>query len=613
MPQFGSNLSIGAQNRSAVTDSNGNLIVSPDDGYGASPLGIAARNQVHIGVPNGTFNILPPDAYAAITVSNPLPYWDIYADEGITSTMEFDDTAQTWSVAIDPTAVGTALGTAVLSTRFPIINDDGLDVRHYVASTLVQAVKTAGTDKWTATLAVQYYDAAGVEVGTAYTIGTIGERGTATVLSGYTNASGPINTSAAELEVRYTLAVGTASPVYYLQVKSLMVATEFGVIGGGGGGGAYVPLSVITSAGDLIVGAAAGSAIRLGKGSSGQVLTVKGTATGGITWDDLPASSTKVPTWIGTAFTTSGTFSVPTGINYVTVVAVGAGQGGQGGGHSVGRTTTAQTRSGGNGGSTGYYALVRDIYVGDVGTAGISVGIGAGGSGGTATAFNKAAGVTTTSTNNNPTNGADGGNTTFGAYFSVSGARTAPTGFFDIAGAAGATGGAGGPNTGGAGSIGGTHIIGSTNTGAPFITFWAGGVAGGTATGSGGTGASGNGGAAGTALAIAGAGGGGGGASADATALTVAAGAGGVGGPGGGASGGGASARYATATATIVATGAAGANAAANTGAGGGGGGACVVSFAGTATYNPSTLTTTSGAGGNGGSGVLYVYWLVNV
>lgn len=544
MAQFGSGRSIIAQNQSAVTDSNGNLIVSPEDGFGGSPLGVAARTQALYGIPNANFDILPADPYSPLSSGNTLPYWDFVSSGEGTATMTYDTTTQAWAVRLDPTA-GTASGeTMTLKARTYLLNDSNLTLRQKAFASIAK-VGTQATSEWNLVLSATYYDEAGVQLST-YNIGTANSGTTWTTINGFTTSG--------------TAAIDPAA--YYADIALTLSTT------GSVAGTAMVDLN------SLIL----------------QTSTV---------------SNTFVLTQ---TFTSSGTFTVPTGVDYVTVVAIGAGQGGGGGGNSIGRAATAQSRAGGAGGSTGYYALVRDIYVGNV--ASVSVGIGAGGSGGTAFAFNKAANATTTDTNN-ATTGASGGDTTFGTYLTVAGARTAPTGFLGITSAAGASGGAGGDTTGGAGSIGGTHAIGSTNTGAPFIAFWAGGVAGGTATGSGGTGANGNGGAAGTALAIAGGGGGGGGANANANApASATAGAGGVGGPGGGASGGGASARYSTVTATIVATAGAGANAAANTGAGGGGGGACAVSFTGTATYDPSTLTTTSGAGGSGGSGLLKVIYV---
>jgi len=545
MAQFGSNRSVIAQNQSAVTDSNGNLIVSPDNAFGGSPLGLAARTQALYGIPNANFDILPADPYTAITSGNPLPYWDTQINGLGTALMAYDTATQTWAVTLDPTA-GTASGESItLKARSYLLNDSNLSLRQKAFLSITKN-GTQATSEWNLVLSATYYDADANQLST-YNIGTANSGSAWTTINGFTTSG--------------TAAIDAAAQ--YVDIAATLTTT------------ALVAGTATVNLNSLI--------IQTSTGPSQSFLLTQ-------------------------TFTTSGTFTVPTGVNYVTVVGVGAGQGGGGGGNSIGRAASAQTATGGNGGATGYYALARDIYVGNVGT--VTVGIGAGGSGGTAFAFNKPAGTATTQTNT-PTTGANGGDTTFGTYFTVAGARTAPSGFFDIASAAGASGGAGGPLTGAAGSIGGTHIIGSTNTGAPFINFWAGGVAGGTATGSGGTGADGNGGAAGTALAIAGGGGGGGGGSANANAPAAnAAGAGGVGGPGGGASGGGASARYATVTSTIVATAGAGASAAANTGAGGGGGGACAVSFTGTATYNPSTLTTTSGAGGAGGSGVLYVIYL---
>ncbi len=609
MAQFGSGRSIIAQNQSAVSDSNGNLIVSPDDSWNASPLGIAARNQVAIGVPNGTFNILPADPVGDISAANPLPYWDWAPDDGFVAVMAYDTTTQTNSIEIDPTAVGTALGTAVLRTRLPITNDEGLDIRQYVSSSLVQVIKVAGTDKWTATLTSQYYDTTGSAIGTPYVIGTIGERGTATNLASYTNASGAISTTAAELELAYTVVVGTASPTYALQIKSVMVATEYGVIGGGGGGGTgFIPLSVITAAGDLIKGAAAGSATVIPQGDKDQVLTVTGTALGSVAWQDLPANPT--PSWTYQEFTTSGTFTVPSGVSHVNVWATGGGQGGGNGGLAAG-TATTQNRTGGNAGRSSYWALRRDIYVADVAT--VVIGIGSGGSGGTANTFSKAATGTATS-NQLQTNGSNGGNTTFGTYFTVQGgsaATDAATGFYGLEQLPGTAGGAGGVGSG----SGGTGIVHSMDAygGAPLVNsldFSTSGSAGIDGSGSGGTGASGFGGAANSTRGFSGSGGGGGGGAASSSS---AAGAGGVGGPGGGGSGGGGAARYISgASQTLVVTGGAGAPAQ-QWGAGGGGGGAAALSSSSTANYTSATITMNSGAGGAGKAGRLYVFWLVNL
>jgi hypothetical protein len=555
--QFGSDRNIASQNMSVVTDPNGNLIVSADNSFGASPLGVAALTQSFIGVPNGTFNLLPFDPQSAITVSNPLPYWDISADDGFTSTMDFDDTLQAWSVQIDPTAVGTALGTAVLKTKIPIVNDEGLLVRHFVSSTLINAAKAAGTDKWTMTLTSQYYDTTNTAIGTAWVIGSIGERGTATNISGYTNASGAIPASAGSLEIAYSMVVGTASPTYVQKIKSITVATEYGVIGGGGGG------------------------------------------------------TTTIDT-----FTESGTWTRPAGVEYVTVVAWAGGQGGQGGGCVTGRAILPPvfTANGGVGGATGYWAIVKDVYVGGTATATVSVGIGAGGSGGTAFSLTKPVGNTTTISQTNGANGSSGGNTTFGSLLVVPGARTAPTGYFGIDSAAGTTGGTQGAGaSGGAGGGGATHLIGGTYVGAPYTTLVKAGAQGLPGTASGGQSRStGNFGAESASNGLLGGGGGGGGGSAAATAL---AGNGGQAAPTGGGGGGGVAVYWPT-TATVTGTAGNGGSAGANTGGGGGGGGAIVTSTAGTTSgasqtnYSNSSITIVSGAGGNGGSGLLKVIYV---
>jgi len=545
MAQFGSNRSVIAQNQSAVTDSNGNLIVSPDNAFGGSPLGLAARTQALYGIPNANFDILPADPYTAITSGNPLPYWDTQINGLGTALMAYDTATQTWAVTLDPTAGTAASETITLKARSYLLNDSNLSLRQKAFLNITKN-GTQATSEWNLVLSATYYDADNNQLST-YNIGTANSGSAWTTINGFTTSG--------------TAAIDAAAQ--YVDIAATLTTT------------ALVAGTATVSLNSLI--------LQTSTGASQSFLLTQ-------------------------TFNSSGTFTVPTGVNYVTVVAVGAGQGGGGGGNVTSRNAGGMAR-GASGGATGYYALVRDIYVG--GTTSVSVGIGAGGAGGTALTLTKAAGATTARTDTDGSTGASGGDTTFGTFLTVPGARTAPSGFLGITVAAGASGGAGGQTAGSAGTIGGTAVIGSTNSGAPFINFWAGGLAGGTATGSGGSGgANGNGGIAGTALGIAGGGGGGGAGTADPIGLSASAGAGGVGGPGGGASGGGAVARWSTVTTTLVATAGAGGAAAANTGGGGGGGGACAVLFSGTATYNPSTVTTTSGAGGAGGSGVLYVIYV---
>ena len=600
MAQFGSGRSIIAQNQSAVADSNGNLIVSPDDSWNASPLGIAARNQVSIGVPNGTFNILPADPVGDINAANPLPYWDWAPDNGFVAAMGYDTTTQTNSVEIDPTGVGTALGTAVLRTRIPITNDEGLDIRQYVSSSLVQFVKSAGTDKWVATLTSQYYDTAGLAIGTPYIIGTIGERGSATNLASYTNASGFIDTTAAELELAYKVVVGTANPDLALKIKSVMVATEYGVIGGGGGGTGFIPLSVITAAGDLIRGAAAGSATRIAQGTKDQVLTVTGTALGSVGWSNLPTTKLR---WIGQVFTSSGDFIVPTNVTHVTVVAMGGGQGGSAGAGTV-TSSSSLSLATSSGGATGAFVVLPDFYVADVGT--VSVGIGAGGTGGSATTLTKATGGTAVS-GAAAVAGASGAATTFGSYLSVGGGGG--TTVTSLVYGALITPGTSGLATG----VGATHAVSAFTLGFPSypdLTFVSPGNAGtGGATTGATTSATGAGGTATAGAGFGGAGGQSGTIGVSGSTLTASNGI--RGGSGGSGSGGaGAVARMATNNLVVTVTGGAGANAVANSGSGGGGGGPAATTASGTAAYNSADITLTTGKGGNGGAGFLAVTWL---
>lgn len=121
-------------------------------------------------------------------------------------------------------------------------------------------------------------------------------------------------------------------------------------------------------------------------------------------------------------FTSSGTFTVPAGVNMVYVTAVGGGGGGGGG---VASGYDVNIAASGGGGGSGYYVEDKMVFV----TPGssIPITIGAGGNGGAA-----------------KTKGGNGGTTLFGSYLSVSGGI----------GGAGAPG-AYGPNAGGAGGASG--------------------------------------------------------------------------------------------------------------------------------------------------------------
>ena len=632
--RFGSDRTSTSQNLSSTLDALGNPIISTDVSFGASPLGEAARTQVALGVPNGTFNLLPNDPLLPIDSSNPLPYWDFEANGDLSATMDYTDATQTWSVILDPNSAGSG-DYAILKTRIPIINDEGLDVRHFVSSSLIQGTKPASLTAWTLDLTAQYYDTTGAAIGTAYTIGTLTETSTSTNLSSYTNTSGPIDTTAAELEIAYTItrgATGLSEVVAIL--RSVLVATDYGSVGGGGGG-SYIPLAVITAAGDLIKGAASGSATRIAQGSKDQVLTVLGTALGSVGWADIPADPS--PQFYIEQFNASTTWTVPTGVvKLEAIVILGAGGGGGGGGASS--LTTSATRNGGGGGGGGGLWYKENVYLNGAGS--VVVTIGAGGAGGAGAIVTKAAsGTATTSTAGSV--GSHGGDTTFGSLGTAQGGRRGgggPANTSTAAGGARATSGDGywygdafedvsggtdkfypqqygdggnGGDSGAAASANSLYDASISPARALLIPYASGtaassGTAGTTGAVTGGVGSTASGGVAGVAGYWSGGGGGGG----NSTTVAVAGGSAIVGGGGGGGG-----ARLAiTVAGTYTVTGGNGGNGNATTtmgGAGGGGGAAAV--FVGTSgtVYTNSVVTVTGGSGGNGSNARIIIAYIV--
>jgi hypothetical protein len=545
MPQFGSNPSVASQNQSATQDANGNPIISQANNFGASPLGVAARTQALYGIPNANFDLTCADVGTAVTVDNAIPYWSLETAGTIATTMVYNETTQNWSVRMDPT--GAAIGdSAILKTRTYLLNDDALALRQKAFASLTRQ-GTTGTAQWSIVLSATYFDEAGTQLST-YNIGTAADTGTWTGISGVTTSgSAAISTSAAYADIALTLtAAGSVSGTAKVDINSVLIATS--------------------------------------QSATGSFLITE-------------------------TFLTSGTFTRPTGVDYVTVVAMGGGGGGQGGALAA-AGTTANGTAGGNGGATGPWVRLDDIYVGDVAT--VSVGVGAGGAGGTANTFSKAAAGTATSSQG-LTAGAAGGATTFGSYLSVGGGTaTASAGHYGLEKVNGRLGGEGennAPNSGTA-TDAQDHPM-STYTSAPFSVAWTSTSAAGSAgTGSGGsTNATGTGGTAKTTLGIAGPGGGGGKAQVGATPT---AGNGSVGGAGSSGSGGGGSARRSAASGqTVVVQGGNGADSpVANKGGGGGGGGAAAFAASSNANYNSTILTITSGKGGNGSAGWLIVSYI---
>ena len=547
MPQFGSNPSVASQNQSATQDPNGNPIISQANNFGASPLGVAARTQTLYGIPNANFDLTCADPGTAVAVDNAIPYWSLETAGTISTTMVYNETTQNWSVRMDPT--GAAIGdSAILKTRTYLLNDDALALRQKAFASLTRQ-GTTGTAQWSIVLSATYFDEAGTQLST-FDVGTAADTGTWTGISGVTTSgSAAISTTAAYADIALTLtAAGSVSGTARVDINSVLIATSQGA-----------------------------------GGSSSFLITE--------------------------TFLSSGTFTRPTGVDYVTVVAMGGGGGGQGGALGAAGTAASGT-AGGNGGATGPWVRLDEIYVGDVAT--VSVGIGAGGAGGTANTFSKLAAVSTTSSQA-LTAGAAGGATTFGSYLSVGGGTaTASAGMYGLEKVNGRLGGEGDANSPNAGPATDAldHLM-STYTSAPFSVAWTSTSAAGTAgTGSGGsTNAVGTGGTAKTTLGIAGSGGGGGKAT---VTTTPTAGNGSVGGAGSSGSGGGGSARRSAASGqTVVVQGGNGADSpVANKGGGGGGGGAAAFAASSNANYNSTILTITSGKGGTGSAGWLTVAWV---
>jgi hypothetical protein len=481
-----------------------------------------------------------------VEVNNAIPYWNLEYSGAIATTMVYDATTQNWSVRMDPTGADTG-DYAVLKARTYLLNDSDLALRQKAYASLTKQ-GTTGTAQWSIVLSATYYDIAGTQLST-YNIGTAADTGTWTGISGVTTSgSAAISTSAAYADIALTLtAAGSVSGTAKVDINSVLIATSQAA-----GGGSFL---------------------------------------------------------LTQTFLSSGTWTRPTGVDYVTVVAMGGGGGGQGGALGAAGTAASGT-AGGNGGATGPWVRLDEIYVGDVAT--VSVGIGAGGAGGTANTFSKAAASSTTSSQA-LTAGAAGGATTFGSYLSVGGGTaTASAGMYGLVQVNGRLGGEGeanSPNSGVA-TDAQNHLM-STYTSAPFSVAWTSTSAAGTAgTGSGGsTNAVGTGGTAKTTLGIAGPGGGGGKAT---VGTTPTAGNGSVGGAGSSGSGGGGSARRSAASGqTVVVQGGNGADSpVANKGGGGGGGGAAAFAASSNANYTSTILTITSGKGGTGSAGWLTVAWV---
>jgi hypothetical protein len=555
MPLFGSDGGFQADNRGGVIDGLGNTIVSASTDFGASPLGVAARTQALYGIPNATFNLLPPDPSSPIVPNqNDLPYWDIddLSAGAMTATTVFDAATQTWGVELNP---GTAVSGAVftLSTRSYLITDDNLALRQKALAVLSKSGTAAVSTEWNLTLSAIYYDGTDTALSTAF-IGTALDTGSWTSMSGTTTPGGSaINAAAQYVDLTFTLtATAAVTGSAKATIKSLLLATSTPAAGGGG--------FLVTE-----------------------------------------------------VFTSNGTWTRPTGVDFVTVMGIGGGGGAASGTGIISFNVPNQFGGGGAGGAR--FGIVSNVPV----TAGsYSIGIGDGGAGGIGGTASKASGAGTANVALSAVTGSDGGATTFGSLITFPGGNKTASGTAGASAAAQVTtavygtdfdasgvGAGGGQISAGAPATVGTAGAGITNT---YLKYYAtAGVAGtagaiGSTTGLAGTAVIGSAGVAGSAGWV-----GGGGAASAATGN--AAGTAGAGGGGAGSGGGNALRRH-TASTTMSATGGNGGNAAPNTGAAGGAGGMAITTVTDSTAYNTSTLTIVGGNGGAGGSGLLVVSYV---
>jgi hypothetical protein len=358
VPRFGSDANSLSQSIVGVTDEAGNALVETSVDFAASPLGVAARAQALFGVPNAQFNLVPPDTSAVLEdYENPLPYWSVenLSDGRLTAYSVFDTATSTWGVELDPTA-GSANDSLTLKTRSYLLNDDNLSLRQKAFLTLAKSGTAAVSTQWNVVMTAEYFTAADASLtgGTAYAIGTALDTASFTTINGFTTAgTAVIGASAAYVDIKITLTCSAnVTGTAKATLKSLLLQSSTPTGGGGG------------------------------------LLIVE-------------------------TFTSSTTWTIPTGVtSLVGAWAIGAGGGGGAGAGVLSRGgTITDAVNGGGGGGSGGMAYATNIPLGTATT--ISIGVGAGGAGGTA-------GTPTMGASANGGNGAVGGASTFGVFLTGS-------------------------------------------------------------------------------------------------------------------------------------------------------------------------------------------------
>ena len=323
MPQYrsGTNRLSNELSSGDILDDSGKQLVNVGVGFGDAPVSESIVAQVKYGVPNGQFNLLPQEAYSAIGPDNDLPYWkveDLCDTTGaIEAKITTTDGGLTYGLTIDPT--GAILDDSIVITaRAPVLTDTNLSLRQKLVSTLTKSSAYSSTNQWNLTASATYYDHSNVQLDSR-TIGTAAHNASWTQLGGTTTTGGSaIPGGAKYVDIAFTLtALATVTDTTTVTINSVLLA------------------------------------------------------------DSAPATGSFLVTQ---TFLASGTWTRPTGVDYVSVALIGGGNGGQPGAAALDASSSNVGSRGGAGGNSGQHLVVRDIYVGDVST--VAVGVGAGGAGG---------------------------------------------------------------------------------------------------------------------------------------------------------------------------------------------------------------------------------------
>ena len=347
MPQLGASRITAAYSTNGLSDASGIPLMSSSNDFGASPLGIAARSQALYGIANAQFNLLPEDPTSQIA-DNQNPL-------PYWSVMEYSD-----GRIVPLSFYDTATGTYSVE-----LNPTAGSASDYIE------VKTRSYLLTDDNLGLRQKAFLTMSKGTAY--------------AGTTQFNVVLN-------AEYFDVNGTS-------LSSYAVGTALD-------NGAMTSISGITTSGSAAINAAAAYVD----------LTITPTATATVTSgvkvylkSFVIATSTAATSSfiVSEQITASQTWTPPTGVsNLLAVVAAGAGGGGGGGGAMRG---TLPLAAGGGGGGGAGWSILRDVSLGTA--TSVVIGIGAGGTGGTAMSYSVTAAAVTAGTVNGGA-GANGGATT---------------------------------------------------------------------------------------------------------------------------------------------------------------------------------------------------------